>query len=65
MRGRRSVDFDTYGVHTSAIYERELLEPGMDIAGPAIVEEPATTIVLLPMQHATVDEYGNLHIELQ
>jgi N-methylhydantoinase A/oxoprolinase/acetone carboxylase beta subunit len=37
----------------------------MDIAGPAIVEEPAATIVLLPMQHATVDEYGNLHIELQ
>ncbi len=65
MRGRRSVDFDTYGVHTSAIYERGLLEPGMDIAGPAIVEEPAATIVLLPMQHATVDEYGNLHIELQ
>lgn len=62
MRGRRSVDFDTHGVHTTAIYERKGLEPGMDIGGPAIVEEPATTIVVFPGQQATVDDYGNLRI---
>jgi len=65
LRSQREVDFDTHGVHVTAIYERELLEPGMDITGPAVVEEPATTIVIFPGQHATVDDYGNLHIHLQ
>jgi N-methylhydantoinase A len=62
MRGRRRIDFDAHGVHTTAIYERKGLEPGMEITGPAIVEEPATTIVVFPGQQATVDDYGNLRI---
>ena len=62
MRGKRTVDFDTHGVHTAAIYERNRLEPGMEIDGPAIVEEPATTIVVFPGQQGTVDDYGNLRI---
>lgn len=62
MRGKRTVDFDTHGVHIAAIYERSLLEPGMEIGGPAVVEEPATTIVIFPGQQAKVDDYGNLHI---
>jgi N-methylhydantoinase A len=62
MRGKRTVDFDTHGNHTAAIYERSRLEPGMEIDGPAIVEEPATTIVVFPGQQATVDDYGNLRI---
>ena len=62
MRGKRTVDFDTHGVHTTAIYERNRLEPGMEIDGPAIVEEPATTIVVFPGQRAAMDDYGNLRI---
>jgi N-methylhydantoinase A len=62
MRGKRTVDFDTNGVHATAIYERNRLEPGMEIDGPAIVEEPATTIVVFPGQKAMVDDYGNLRI---
>jgi N-methylhydantoinase A len=62
MRGKRTVDFDAHGVHTTAIYERNRLESGMEINGPAIVEEPATTIVVFPGQQAKVDDYGNLHI---
>jgi N-methylhydantoinase A len=62
MRGKRTVDFDTHGVHTTAIYERNRLEPGMEIDGPAIVEEPATTIVVFPGQQTKVDDYGNLRI---
>ena len=61
-RGTRRVDFDAHGVHTTAIYERKGLEPGMNISGPAIVEEPATTIVVFPGQEARVDDYGNLRI---
>ena len=62
MRGKRAVDFDTHGIHTTSIYERNRLEPGMEIGGPAIIEEPATTIVVFPDQQATVDDYGNLRI---
>ena len=61
-RGTRRVDFDAHGVHTTAIYERKGLEPGMNISGPAIIEEPATTIVVFPGQEARVDDYGNLRI---
>jgi N-methylhydantoinase A len=41
-----------------------LLEPGMEFAGPAIVEEPSTVTVVLPGQHVQVDRFGNLHIAL-
>jgi N-methylhydantoinase A len=64
VRGRRSVDFDDAGVRTATIYERALLEPEMTLEGPAIIEEPATTIVVFPEQPVRVDQYGNLHIEL-
>lgn len=64
MRGKRSVDFDTHGIHNTAIYERNRLEPRMKIDGPAIVEEPATTIVVFPGEQAEVDDYGNLRIHL-
>jgi N-methylhydantoinase A len=63
-RGQRDVDFDTRGRHQATIYERALLEPEMRFEGPAIVEEPATTIVVFPGQQVTVDSYGNLHIHL-
>jgi N-methylhydantoinase A len=60
--GRRRVDFDDAGIHDTMIYDRTLLGPGAAIAGPAVIEEPATTIVVLPDQSATIDEYGNVTI---
>jgi N-methylhydantoinase A len=65
VRGRRAVDFDEAGVCEATIFERCLLEPGAEIEGPAIVEEPATTIVIFPGQRASVDEFGNVHIRLR
>ena len=62
IKGRREVDFDTYGAHQTDIYDRALLEPGVQFSGPAVVEEPATTIVALPGHRVVVDDYGNLHI---
>ena len=62
VRGYRQVDFDVAGMHEATIYERALLEPGMQIPGPAIVEEPDTTIVLFPQQELSIDDYGNLCI---
>jgi N-methylhydantoinase A len=62
--GRRSVDFATEGVHESDVYTGELLEPGMRFEGPAIVESKGSTIVVHPGNSASIDEYGNVIIEL-
>jgi len=62
--GRRSVDFATEGVHESDIYAGDRLEPGMRFAGPAIVESAGSTIVVHPGNEVSVDDYGNVIIEL-
>jgi N-methylhydantoinase A len=62
IKGHRKVDFDAHGVHQADIYDRALLEPEVEFSGPAVVEEPATTIVVLPGHKVVVDDYGNLHI---
>jgi len=54
-----------HGVRRAEIYDRAMLEPGAEFSGPAVVEEPATTIVILPAQRVTVDVYGNLHIHFE
>jgi hypothetical protein len=54
------VDLDARSVHQADIYGRALLEPKAEFSGAAM-EEPATTVVVLP-GHRVVDDYGNLHI---
>jgi N-methylhydantoinase A len=44
------------------VYDGPRLVPGQTILGPAIVEEPFTTIVIYPAQRATVDPWGNYSI---
>jgi N-methylhydantoinase A len=46
------------------VWRRTDLPPGMRIQGPAIIEENTSTIVLYPGQHADVDPYLNIEIEL-
>jgi N-methylhydantoinase A len=46
------------------IYDGPRLTSGQAILGPAIVEEPFTTIVIYPGQRATVDAHGNYSIAL-
>jgi N-methylhydantoinase A len=62
--GRRKVDFATEGVHESDIYAGERLEPGMRFTGPAIVESAGSTIVIHPGNEVSIDDYGNVIIEL-
>jgi N-methylhydantoinase A len=62
--GRRDVDFATEGVHESDIYAGERLEPGMRFTGPAIVESAGSTIVIHPGNAVSIDDYGNVIIEL-
>jgi N-methylhydantoinase A len=64
-KGRRTVDYATEGVHDADVYEGELLEPGMRLAGPTIVETKGTTIVVHPGNEASVDDYGNVIVWLE
>ena len=45
-------------------YERARLPWGVQVAGPAIIEQPDTTTWLEPGIAATVDEAGNLLLEV-
>ncbi len=47
-----------------AVYRRDRLAPGASWAGPAIVEEPSSTTLILQGMTATVDAYGNMIIAL-
>ena len=40
-----------------------VVEPGMSFAGPAIIEDPGTTVVIHPTNTVSIDAYGNIHIE--
>ncbi len=60
----RRVDFDERGRHLTEVYDMALLEPGMSLTGPAIVEEPVTTLVVTPGRVVSMDEFGNMHIDL-
>jgi N-methylhydantoinase A len=64
LSGERLVDFDARGVINAAIYERDLLRPGMIFHGPAVIEEKATSTVVLPGNRVEIDAYGGLHIHL-
>jgi N-methylhydantoinase A len=62
--GSRRVDFDVDGVVKAVTYNGALLEPGMRLQGPAVIQEPAVTLVVPPGERVTVDDYGNYHVEL-
>ena len=64
QKGTRDVDYATEGTHAAAIYDGEKLLPGMAFDGPAIVEDPGTTIVIHSGNRVEVDRWGNLHILL-
>jgi N-methylhydantoinase A len=60
----RDVDLDQHGgVQRATVVERRTLDAGDRLAGPCIVEEPATTVLVLPGQSVTLDELSNLVIE--
>jgi len=61
MVGTREVYADGQR-HNAKIYERLELAVGAKVTGPAILEQPDTTIFVDPGLVAKVDEYGNLII---
>ena len=63
VKGRRKAFFGGRFVVTP-IYDGPTMRAGHRVKGPAIIEEPFTTIVLHPKQQATLDRHGNYRIEL-
>src|SRR5580693_6677575 len=61
--GVRQVRFDG-GWFDTAIFDRASLGRGARLAGPAIVEQPDTTVVIDPGATAVVDALGNLVISV-
>jgi N-methylhydantoinase A len=64
LKGTRSVDYTTEGVHEADVYVGERLEPGMRFSGPAIIETKRSTTVIHAGNDVSIDDYGNVLIEL-
>ena len=65
----RRPDRETYfpeagGFVTCAVYDRYAIEPGTTVAGPALVQERESTVVVGPAGTARKDELGNLLVTI-
>jgi N-methylhydantoinase A len=64
-KGSRKAYFPECGGYVEAtVYDRYLLQPGMSFAGPAIVEERESTLVIGARAQAQVDAQLNVVVEL-
>ena len=60
-KGRRPVYFAEAGRYVDcAVYDRAALAPGRRLRGPAVIEEPESTVVMGPGSSAVIDRDGNL-----
>jgi len=64
VTGRRPVFFEHDGDVEALVYDASRLRPGMQLEGPAIVQDLTSSLVLPPKHSMTVDSYGNLVIDL-
>jgi N-methylhydantoinase A len=65
LKGRQTAYFGTEsGFLQVPVYDGSSLQPGHELSGPAIIEKPSTTIVLYPNQHARVDGYENIIVDI-
>jgi N-methylhydantoinase A/oxoprolinase/acetone carboxylase beta subunit len=52
------------GIVQTPVFERSKLTARAVVKGPAIIEEPDSTTIIHPGWTVTVDEYGNLGVEI-
>jgi N-methylhydantoinase A len=65
-KGRRPVYLGVaQGLTDLPIYDGRLLGAGATVEGPAIIEEPTTTFLLLAGQSAATDSHGNYIVEIR
>ncbi len=60
----RQVYFNGADACDTPVLRRSALQPGTQIAGPAVIEEKTSTTVLYPGQRATIDTYLNIEVEV-
>ena len=65
FRGARPVYFSSTGFVDTPTYQRSALRAGNVIKGPTLIEEHASTTVVLPGDTVTVDDFGDLIIDLK
>jgi N-methylhydantoinase A len=63
LKGERPAHFEGLGFVDTKVYTGSKIKPGNLISGPAIIEEPATTIVIHPNQEAMLDHYQTYVVE--
>jgi len=64
--GIRSVEFGVLGGRLATpVYDRDRLKASHRVAGPALIQEYASTTVLAPGDVLTVDRLGNLDIAIE
>lgn len=62
---RRECYFGEIGRVSTPIYKPQHLVPGAEITGPAIIEEPTTTLVVYPGMAARVSGTGNYLLQIK
>ena len=62
-RSRRAASTSARAWHDTAIHDRLSLPVGTVIEGPAILEQPDTTVLIEPGLQGRVDELGNTLLE--
>jgi N-methylhydantoinase A len=63
-KGTRQAYFGTRGYVEAAVYDRKRLGIGSSVSGPALIEEPESTLLLPPGSEARVEENGNIVVTL-
>jgi N-methylhydantoinase A/oxoprolinase/acetone carboxylase beta subunit len=65
-KAHRDVFFpEANGYVACPVYDRAALVAGASIGGPAVVEDPESTAVILPGDDARVDGYGNVIVSVR
>ena len=64
IKGSRPAYFSARGYAETQVYDRYALKPGMTFAGPAIVEERESTLIVGARGRARVDERLKIVVEL-
>jgi len=66
IKGKRPVFFEeSMDWVDIPVYDRNKLKPGNALAGPAVIEERITTIIVHPNWNARIDEFGNVIMEVK
>ncbi|WP_285397243.1 hydantoinase/oxoprolinase family protein [Lysinibacillus sp. fls2-241-R2A-57] len=65
IKGKRNLYVKETGWVEVNVYDQQKLVPGNVISGPAIVENPTSTVVISEKQSIEIDKYGNLIVEVE